>query len=96
MLPFSVWFADRKQGRIAVLPVGIPQPQRNFGIRRRADPPANPAAAFGDYVIKSFETMQALIARHQNAVVWRRLSGLRRSAWPRSRLLPAGQGLQPW
>jgi hypothetical protein len=33
----------------------------------------NPAAAaFGDYVTKSFESMQKLIARHENAVVWRR------------------------
>lgn len=26
VLPFSVWFAERKQNHIAVLPVDIPQP----------------------------------------------------------------------
>ena len=26
IMPFSVWFAERKQNRIAVLPVDIPQP----------------------------------------------------------------------
>jgi DNA-binding transcriptional LysR family regulator len=73
VLPFSVWFAERKQGGIAVLPVDIPQPQRNLGILRLAGPAVNPAAAaFGDYVTKSFESMQKLIARHENAVVWRR------------------------
>jgi DNA-binding transcriptional LysR family regulator len=73
VLPFSVWFAERKQNRIAVLPVDIPQPQRNLGILRLAGPHANPAAAaFAEFVVQSFATMQQLILRHENAVVWRR------------------------
>lgn len=73
VLPFSVWFAERKQNRIAVLPVDIPQPQRNLGILRLSGPATNPAAsAFADFVVQSFETMQQLILRHENAVVWRR------------------------
>lgn len=73
VLPFSVWFAERKQNRIAVLPVDIPQPQRNLGVLRLAGAPTNPAAtAFADYVVQSFETMQQQILRHENAVVWRR------------------------
>jgi DNA-binding transcriptional LysR family regulator len=71
--PFSVWFAERKLSRIAVLPVDIPQPQRNLGVLRQEGSPANPAAAaFAEYVVQSFETMQQLILRHENAVVWRR------------------------
>jgi DNA-binding transcriptional LysR family regulator len=73
IVPFSVWFAERKQNRIAVLPVDIPQPQRNLGILRLMGQPKNPAAAaFADFVVQSFETMQQLILRHENAVVWRR------------------------
>jgi DNA-binding transcriptional LysR family regulator len=73
VLPFSVWFAERKQTQIAVLPVDIPQPQRHLGILRLAGPPTNPAAAsFAEFVVHSFETMQQLILRHENAVVWRR------------------------
>ena len=73
VLPFSVWFAERKQNRIAVLPVDIPQPQRNLGILQLAGPAKNPAAlAFADFVVQSFANMQALILRHENAVVWRR------------------------
>lgn len=73
VLPFSVWFAERKQNRITVLPVDIPQPQRHLGILRLAGSQTNPAAAaFADYVVHSFETMQQLILRHENAVVWRR------------------------
>jgi DNA-binding transcriptional LysR family regulator len=73
VLPFSVWFAERKQTQIAVLPVDIPQPQRHLGILRLAGPATNPAAAsFAEFVFHSFETMQQLILRHENAVVWRR------------------------
>ena len=73
VLPFSVWFAERKQTQIAVLPVDIPQPQRHLGILRLAGPATNPAAAsFAEFVVHSFETMQQLILRHENAVVWRR------------------------
>jgi DNA-binding transcriptional LysR family regulator len=73
VLPFSVWFAERKQNRIAVLPVDIPQPQRNLGILRLPGPQKNPAAlAFAEFVVQSFQSMQELIRRHENAVVWRR------------------------
>lgn len=73
VLPFSVWFAERKQHGLAVLPVDIPQPQRNLGVLRVAGPPANPAAAaFALHVVQAFESMQQLILRHENAVVWRR------------------------
>jgi DNA-binding transcriptional LysR family regulator len=71
--PFSVWFAERKLNRIAVLPVDIPQPQRNLGILLQEGSPTNPAAAaFAVYVVESFHAMQQLILRHENAVVWRR------------------------
>lgn len=73
ILPFSVWFAERKQNRIAVLPVDIPQPQRHLGLLRQSGSPKNPAAAaFAEFVVQSFDLMQQLILRHENAVVWRR------------------------
>ncbi len=73
VMPFSVIFAERKQSRISVLPVDIPQPQRNLGILRLADGNENPAAAaFANFVISAFDAMKQLIQRHENAVVWRR------------------------
>lgn len=73
VLPFSVWFAERKQNHLTVLPVDIPQPQRHLGILKLSGPPVNPAAAaFSDFVVQSFASMQQLILRHENAVVWRR------------------------
>lgn len=73
VLPFSVVFAERKQNRIAVLPVDIPQPQRSLGLLRAETAAPNPAAAsFAAFVRQEFESMQQLILRHENAVVWRR------------------------
>ncbi len=73
VLPFSVVFAERKENRITVLPVDIPQPQRHLGLLSLPDTGRNPAAAaFAAHVAGAFETMQALILRHENAVVWRR------------------------
>jgi DNA-binding transcriptional LysR family regulator len=73
VLPFSVWFAERKQHSLAVLPVDIPQPRRHLGILRLGGATKNPAAAvFADYVVQAFEQMQQMILRHENAVVWRR------------------------
>ncbi len=73
MLPFSVYFAERKQNRIAVLPVETPQLQRNLGILRIAGTVRNPAAAaFASFVTAAFESMKQQIERHENAVVWRR------------------------
>jgi DNA-binding transcriptional LysR family regulator len=73
VLPFSVFFAERKQNRLAVLPVDIPQPLRNLGILRLAGEQQNPAAAaFASFVIDSFTATKQLIQRHESAVVWRR------------------------
>jgi hypothetical protein len=55
------------------LPVDIPQPQRHLGILRLAGPARNPAAtAFAGFVVQSFASLQQLILRHENAVIWRR------------------------
>lgn len=73
VMPFSVFFAERKQNRIAVLPVDIPQPQRNLGILRLLGAVRNPAAGvFAGFVADQFDQMKHLIARHENTVVWRR------------------------
>jgi len=73
VLPFSVVFTERKQNRITVLPVDIPQPQRHLGLLTQATGPANPAAAaFAGFVTEAFVSMQHLIRRHESAVVWRR------------------------
>ncbi len=73
VLPFSVVFAQRKENRIVVLPLDIPQPARSLGLLRRSQQP-RPAAAerFAAHVIAAFDELKHLIKRHENAVVWGR------------------------
>jgi DNA-binding transcriptional LysR family regulator len=73
VLPFSVVFAQRRENRIAVLPLDIPQPNRSLGILRRVKP-SRPQAAdrFAAHVVGAFDELKHLIKRHENAVVWGR------------------------
>jgi DNA-binding transcriptional LysR family regulator len=73
VLPFSVVFAQRKENRITVLPLDIPQPNRSLGILRRVSGQRSQAAdRFSSYVRTAFEDLKHLIKRHENAVVWGR------------------------
>ena len=72
VLPFSVVFAQRKENRIVVLPLDIPQPARSLGILRRVAERSPAAERFAAHVIASFEELKHLIKRHENAVVWGR------------------------
>jgi len=71
VLPHSVVFAHRKENRITVLPLDIPQPNRALGLLRRTAPPRPEAAErFAAHVIAAFADLRHLIKRHENAVVW--------------------------
>jgi DNA-binding transcriptional LysR family regulator len=73
VLPFSVVFAQRKENRITVLPMEIPQPNRSLGILRRAGAHRSQAAdRLAGFVGAAFEDLKHLIKRHENAVVWGR------------------------
>jgi DNA-binding transcriptional LysR family regulator len=73
VLPHSVVFATRKENRITLLPLDIPQPNRSLGILRRASVlPAPAVTRFADHVIGAFADIKHLIKRHENAVVWGR------------------------
>ena len=73
VLPHSVVFAQRKENRITVLPLNIPQPSRALGILRSATT-SNAAAVdrFAVYVSNAFDDLRQLIKRHENAIVWGR------------------------
>jgi DNA-binding transcriptional LysR family regulator len=73
VLPFSVVFAQRKENRVTVLPLDIPQPNRSLGILRRASVNRSQAAdRLAGFVCVAFEDLKHLIKRHENAVVWGR------------------------
>ncbi len=71
VLPHSVVFAIRKENRIALLPLDIPQPDRSLGVLRKIKAARTPAVErFSDHIIAAFEDLKHLIKRHENAVVW--------------------------
>lgn len=73
VLPHSVVFATRKENRITLLPLDIPQPNRSLGILRRVNEARAPAVdRFAAHVTGAFDAIKHLIKRHENAVVWGR------------------------
>ena len=71
VLPHSVVFALRRENRITLLPLDLPQPNRSLGILRRAQTARVPAVErFSAHVVGAFEEIKHLIKRHENAVVW--------------------------
>ncbi|MGN7869480.1 LysR family transcriptional regulator [Paracoccus sp. 22332] len=71
VLPFSVVFALRDPGHVAVLPYQIPQPNRSLGIMRKAGGPRLPASdRFAGHVIAAFDSLRHAIKRHESAVIW--------------------------
>jgi DNA-binding transcriptional LysR family regulator len=72
VLPHSVVFALRREARITVLPLDIPQPARSLGLLRRALPETPQAVLrFAAHVTGGFDAMRALIKRHESAIVRR-------------------------
>jgi len=72
VLPHSAIFALRNEKTITALPVEVPHPKRALGLFRRAEAPRTPAVdAFAAHIRVSFEKLRLLIARHEQAVIWR-------------------------
>jgi DNA-binding transcriptional LysR family regulator len=71
VLPHSVVFAQRRENRITVLPLPIPQPSRTLGVLARTGGIRHPAAErFAQHVVSAFADLRHLIRRHETAVVW--------------------------
>ncbi len=71
VLPHSVIFAFRHTGKVTVLPVPIPQPDRSLGILRMEGAARLPASEkLSRHILDGFSELRTLIKRHENAVVW--------------------------
>ncbi len=71
VLPHSVVFALRNEKSITALPVSVPHPERALGLLRRATSAHTPAIEkFSQHIRHSFDQLQHLIHRHEQAVVW--------------------------
>ncbi|MEO0746134.1 MAG: LysR family transcriptional regulator [Pseudomonadota bacterium] len=73
ILPHTVIFANRHECRVTVLPVRIARGDRSLGILRKAGGTPLPATdRFTQFVSKRFSDLQLAIAKHENAIAWRR------------------------
>ncbi len=71
VLPQSVLFAFRKEGRFKTLPIKIPQPERSLGILKMKDAPKLPATEqLTKFIIAAFDDLRAIILKHENSVIW--------------------------
>ena len=70
ILPHSVVFAHRKDRRITVLPLNIPQPPRALGILRRQGDRQRAADHLAAHIRKQFDALRTAIERHQTSIVW--------------------------
>ncbi len=71
VLPHSVVFALRNEKSITALPVSVPHPERALGLLSRATSAHTPAIEkFSQHIRHSFDRLQHLIHRHEQAVVW--------------------------
>ena len=67
----AVVFATRKENRIALLALDIPQPTCARGILRRVNAVRPPPAVvrFADHVTAAIEVIKQVVKRHENFVV---------------------------
>ena len=73
VLPFSVVFAQRPGGGLAVLPYDIPQPDRTLGILRHLGAARSPAAErFAGHVAAAFAQLKTAIQEDEKAIAWAR------------------------
>lgn len=71
ILPHSVVFSLRRENKISILPLEIPQPERTLGILTLSKAKPNPAARkFAHHVIHEFMDLKKMIGRHERAIVW--------------------------
>jgi DNA-binding transcriptional LysR family regulator len=70
ILPHSVTFAHRKDRKVTVLPLDIPQPPRSLGILRAREAQQPAAEHLVAHILKEFDALRAAIERHQTSVVW--------------------------
>jgi DNA-binding transcriptional LysR family regulator len=72
ILPHSVAFSFRKENKISIVPIEIPQPERTLGIiTRRNRTYSNPACRkFQHHVVGEFADLRKMIERHESSIHW--------------------------
>lgn len=71
ILPHSVVFSFRKENKISIIPVDIPQPERTLGIITKRRTYLNPACRkLQEHIANEFLDLRKVIERHEKSIVW--------------------------
>lgn len=71
LMPFSVAFSFRRENKITVIPLDIPQPERALGIMTKRKPYANPASRkFIGHLRREFSELRRMIEKQDSAIPW--------------------------
>ncbi|PZO79517.1 MAG: LysR family transcriptional regulator [Mesorhizobium amorphae] len=71
LMPLSVAYAFRGEGKVSILPLDIPQPERALGIMTRTKPFANPAGRkFVGHLRREFGELRRAVARYEGDIRW--------------------------
>lgn len=71
ILPLSVAYTFRRENKITVIPLDIPQPERALGIMTKRKPYANPASRkFIGHLRREFSDLRRLIEKHDSSIAW--------------------------
>jgi DNA-binding transcriptional LysR family regulator len=71
LMPFSVAFSFRRENKITVIPLDIPQPERALGVMTKRKPYANPASRkFIGHLRREFSELRRMIEKHDSSIPW--------------------------
>jgi len=71
ILPHSVVFSFRRENKISIVPIDIPQPERTLGIITKRKAYGNPACRkFASHVMGEFMDLKKMIERHESSIAW--------------------------
>lgn len=71
ILPLSVAHSFRRENKISVIPLAIPQPERALGIMTKKKPYSNPAGRkFTGHLRREFSELRFAIEKHEREIHW--------------------------
>ncbi len=71
ILPHSVVFSLRRENKVSIVPLEIPQPERTLGIITKQRGTINPAARkLGSHIAQEFSDLKTIISRHERSIDW--------------------------
>ena len=71
ILPLSVAHSFRRENKISVIPLDIPQPERALGIMTKKKPYSNPAGRkFMGHLRREFSELRRVLEKHEREIDW--------------------------